>query len=272
MPRINPHLLAELTSRLGVRPARVYALIAAKAGELHLARHHAALALAAEHGININKRSLASEEDRAQLRAALSGRSNVPAPAVAVAQNPPHDIPRGRALKRPAKKRSAGPARKSNSVWVVHGRNLKPIEFSQAIRRTRTAAPYVGEILTAAFDEAAAVVVLLTPDDEARLKSIYVKPSDPAHERVLMGQARANVIFEAGRAFGSHPKSTVLLQIGNLKPFSDTAGVHVVHLSNNPESRRDLANRLEIAGCAIDISGTDWLSEGNFEPAPRRRK
>jgi predicted nucleotide-binding protein len=144
--------------------------------------------------------------------------------------------------------------------------NLQPIEWTQAVRRTRRAAPYVGEVLRAGIDQAAAVVVLLTPDDEARLKRKFQKSSDPAYEKELSGQARPNVIFEAGRAFGSHPNSTVLVQLGQVRPFSNTAGVHVVHLSNDPESRRDLANRLEAAGCAIDDSGSDWLREGDFSP------
>jgi len=141
---------------------------------------------------------------------------------------------------------------------------LQPIEWSQAVKATKKGAPYVGEVLIAAFRKAAAVVVLLTPDDEARLRKTLQKPTDPRFEKVLTGQARPNVIFEAGRAFGSHPDSTILVQLGETRPFSDTAGVHAIRLSNTAEPRRDLASRLEAAGCAIDISGTDWLSAGDF--------
>jgi hypothetical protein len=144
---------------------------------------------------------------------------------------------------------------------------LQPIEWTQAVKETKKAAPYVGEVLAAAFRRAAAVIVLLTPDDEARLRKRFLKPSDKAHERELTGQARLNVIFEAGRAFASHPDSTILVQLGEVRPFTDTAGLHVVHLTNAPESRRDIASRLETAGCAIDTSGTDWLSAGDFDAA-----
>ena len=47
---------------------------------------------------------------------------------------------------------------------------LKPLEFSKARELTGKPMPYVKEILDAAFAHAQAVVVLLTPDDEARLR------------------------------------------------------------------------------------------------------
>jgi predicted nucleotide-binding protein len=166
-------------------------------------------------------------------------------------------------------------------VFVVHGRDqgqrnamfrflrsldLQPIEWGRAVQATRQAAPYIGEILERAFQDAVAVVVLLTPDDQARLRASLLKSSDPAYEGTLTGQGRPNVLFEAGMAFGSHPRSTVLVQVGDLRPFSDIGGRHVIKLSNRPESRQELANRLEAAGCDVDTSGTDWLSEGDFSP------
>jgi predicted nucleotide-binding protein len=162
---------------------------------------------------------------------------------------------------------------------VVHGRDrdkrnamfrflraigLEPIEWSRAVQATRQAAPYIGEILDRAFQDAVAVVVLLTPDDQARLKASLRRNSDPPYESTLTGQARPNVLFEAGMVFGSHPRSTVLVEVGNLRPFTDIGGRHVIHLTNRPESRQELATRLEAAGCDVDTEGTDWLSEGDF--------
>jgi predicted nucleotide-binding protein len=141
---------------------------------------------------------------------------------------------------------------------------LRPLEWNQVIKRTGQASPYVGTILETAFREAAAVVVLLTPDDEARLKPAYVTSSDPQHERRLTGQARANVLFEAGMAFGKDPNSTVLAQLGHVRPFSDVGGRHVVHLSNEPTSRQELVTKLANAGCNVDTSGSDWLTIGDF--------
>ena len=65
-------------------------------------------------------------------------------------------------------------------------------------------------------------------------------------------------------AFGGNPNSTVLVQFGQIRPFSDIAGRHVVHLDNSAERRRELATKLANAGCDVDLSGLDWLSEGDF--------
>ncbi len=170
------------------------------------------------------------------------------------------------------------------SVFVVHGRNdalrvslftflralkLEPLEFSQAIRDTGKAAPYVGEILDSAFQQAQAVVVLLSPDDEVRLSEALWGPSEATIERTLQRQARPNVLFEAGMAFGTHADRTVLVEVGHVKPFSDLGGRHVVRLDDTPQKRQDLADRLELAGCPVDLSGHDWMTAGSFVvPAP----
>jgi predicted nucleotide-binding protein len=133
-----------------------------------------------------------------------------------------------------------------------------------AIKMTRGGAPYVGTILETVFREAVAVVVLLTPDDEARLRRPFRRAKDPLHETQLTGQARPNVLFEAGMALGRKPESTVIVQIGEVRPFSDIGGRHVVHLANTPTSRQELATKLANAGCNVDTSGTDWLSTGDF--------
>jgi predicted nucleotide-binding protein len=82
-------------------------------------------------------------------------------------------------------------------VWLVHGRNTKaanelrkllqalglnPLEWNHAVGRTREGAPYVGTVLEKGIGGAAATVVLLTPDDEARLRAPYRTSSDPSHE------------------------------------------------------------------------------------------
>ena len=125
-------------------------------------------------------------------------------------------------------------------------------------------APYVQEILNAAFSKARAIVVLLTPDDLAQLRLDLLSPSDKPYERVLTGQARPNVLFEAGMAFATHPDRTVLLQLGNVREFSDVAGRHVVHMSNEYAKRQELATKLGNAGCDVDRSGTEWVSAGDF--------
>jgi len=169
----------------------------------------------------------------------------------------------------------------SRKVFVIHGRDsrlrrgmfdflraigLDPIEWSTAVTLVRKASPYVGEILGAAFKHAQAVVALLTPDDEARLRSDLVTEDDPPYERWLTGQARPNVLFEAGMAFATHPDNTVLVQIGSVRPFSDVAGRHVVRMDNSTSKRKDLAQRLQSAGCSVNLGGEDWLTTGDMAP------
>jgi predicted nucleotide-binding protein len=282
MSRVSPALLAKIESKRGISKARAYELIAAKARQLMVDRHLAALAVAADIGINVNKKAYASSEDRVALASALRGGTNHSAPSTPATEDSPR--PRERSKKARTDNR---PRRKSNSVMVVYGRNMRlsgamfsflrsiglvPIEWSQALRKTRKAAPYVGEVLNTIFRTAAAVVVLLTPDDEARLKPEFRKQTDPSYEKELTGQARPNVLFEAGRAFGSHPDSTVLVQVGVVRPFSDTAGIHVANLTNRVESRKELADKLEAAGCAVDLTGTAWMTEGNFDLGPGHRR
>jgi len=277
---IDPKLLKRLEKKLGFSKRRLYEIIADKVNATALPRHLAALQLAAEHGINISR--FASDDDLAVLRQAaqpgLSSFQTVTPPDTAQSKK--------RTRKKSAKK---GPAsakanrRRGNTVFVVHGRNerltralfsflravrLNPMEWIEAIRLTGKPNPFIADTLDTAFREAAAVVVLLTPDDEARLKPEFVKPQDPEWEKQLTGQARPNVLFEAGMALGRNPDSTVLVQIGTVRKFSDISGMHVVHLSASPESRQEFITKLANAGCNVNTSGTHWLSEGDFSLPP----
>ncbi|MDE0087814.1 MAG: nucleotide-binding protein, partial [Candidatus Poribacteria bacterium] len=158
-------------------------------------------------------------------------------------------------------------------VFVVHGRNeelrramftflrsigLEPIEWNEAVQWTESGSPHVDEILNVAFNRAQAIVVLMTPDDEAKLRYEFQSENDPPHEKDLTPQARANVIFEAGMALGRDPNRTVLVEIGRLRPFSDIAGRHTIRLDNSTEKRQALAMRLQTAGCPVNLDGIDW--------------
>ena len=167
-------------------------------------------------------------------------------------------------------------------VFVVHGRNsvardalfdflravgLHPLEWSEAVGATGSASPYIGEILDAAFDVAQAVVVLLTPDDEARLRQQFWEESESPYEAMAGSQPRSNVLFEAGMAMGRDARRTVLVELGMLRPFSDIAGRHTIRLDDTSQRRQDLAQRLQRAGCSVNMEGTDWHSAGDFQAA-----
>lgn len=167
------------------------------------------------------------------------------------------------------------------AVFVIYGRNdparaamfdfltalgLEPLTWEKLLAATGEAAPYVGNVLAAGFKVAQAVVVLLTPDDEARLRPGLQHGRDPLYEKDLTLQARPNVLFEAGMALMSHPTRTVLVELGQLRPFSDVAGRHTIRMNDSVEQRRALAGRLQTAGCPVSLGG-DWRYAGNFAAA-----
>lgn len=167
----------------------------------------------------------------------------------------------------------------TKKVFIVHGRDtrlrddffsflralgLQPIEWSEALKLTGKATPYTGEALESAFKNAQAVIVLLSPDDEVRLSPDLWKDNEDENEKEIRLQARPNVLFEAGMAFGTHHERTLLIEIEPLKSFSDVAGRHVVRLSDSPETRNEIAERLRTAGCDVSTIGSDWLTTGNF--------
>ena len=171
------------------------------------------------------------------------------------------------------------PARDAHEVFVVHGRNnrardamftflrtidLTPLEWNVSREGTGKPSPYIGEILQVAFSRAHAVVVLLTPDDDVWLKPEFQTDSDPPHETQLTGQARPNVLFEAGMAMGSQPDRVVLVELGNLRPFTDIAGLHIVRMDGSTQRRQELAQKLRTAGCPVNLNGEDWHTAGDF--------
>jgi len=272
MPKINQALLDRLVSKLGVGKAQVYSRIQQIVNKTMLDRHLAALKLASDNSINILKYS--TSEERALIRGAMnlngadSGREMTT------------EVADGAVKRRIKPKKSVRTQRpKENSVFVVHGRNealrrsmfdflralgLKPLEWEKAVLLTKGTNPYIGEILDVAMQKVGAVVVLFSPDDEARLKPQFLSKSDRSAEKQLRGQPRPNVLFEAGLALGRHPEKTIVVEVGGLRKFSDIAGKHVVRLTNDYAARNDLANRLDGLGCKVDKQGTDWTKTGDF--------
>lgn len=167
----------------------------------------------------------------------------------------------------------------SSNVFVVFGRNelakreiyaflraigMSIVEWERAVAETNSGSPFVGEILDAAFRISNAVVVLLTGDDEARLRSEYCGENEVEYEKVLTAQPRQNTLFEAGMAFGLQPRRTILVEIGSLRPFSDVSGRYSIRLDNTAAKRNELAQRLKSIGCPVKLEGSDWLFAGNF--------
>jgi predicted nucleotide-binding protein len=273
MPKINQHLLDRLAGRLRVTKARIYTLIQTISAKNRVPRHLGALLLAGDNGISLQK--YASAQDLAELRGIPN---HVPVAVNAAAATP---SPPKAALK---KGKGAKLAKtKENTVFVVHGRDaklrdsmyellgalgLKPQEWGHAIRaaRGRGGNPYVSDAVTKIMEQAQAIVVMLSPDDEVKLKDQFVGTTEKASEGKLRGQARPNVIFETGIAIGTHHRKTVIVQVGEVKPFTDIGGMHILHLTGSDNSRHEFANRLEDLNCKINRDGDHWLRAGDFMP------
>ena len=272
---IDQRLLERLETKLGLSRPTIYRRIAERGRTLVLPPEQAAIALALESKVSV--RGIASAEDLTAVRGAAATR----APSMG-AQAAPALTPAA-PKKTTTRRKTTTRKRKGRKVFVVHGRDstlrnslfgflralgLDPIEWSKAVKATKKGAPYIGKVLDRAFKDASAVVVLLTPDDQARLKKKLARKSDPQWETTLTGQARPNVLFEAGMAFGRHEDSTILVQVGDTRDFSDIGGRHVIRLHDGVEARQQLAERLDSAGCRVDTSGTDWFSAGTFGGHP----
>jgi predicted nucleotide-binding protein len=214
-------------------------------------------------------RSLAAEEP---------GQAQAPAPA----------DPALRGLSRPEQARApldgTGLQRR---VFVVHGRDtalagafrallraagLEPLEWETLVQGTGTAAPYLGQVVAQAPHLAQATLVLLSPDDIVELHSDLFKDNDHPHERARSGQARPNVLFELGLALMAYPKSTVVVEVGQMRPIGDLAGLNVIRFDGSATAKRKVLSRLELAGCVIDWPRADWLDAGGFDDLDSYRR
>jgi predicted nucleotide-binding protein len=167
----------------------------------------------------------------------------------------------------------------ARDVFVIHGRDeqarralwgflqaidLHPLDWEEVVRRTGKPSPYMGEVLAQAFEHNQAAIVLLTPDDGASLHTSLRGLAEPSYETTVTGQARPNVLLEAGMALGLQRDRTVVIEIGQLRPVSDMAGLNVIRFNGTVESLHKIAQRLEGAGCAVNTKGTDWLDVTRF--------
>lgn len=165
------------------------------------------------------------------------------------------------------------------SVFIVRGRDadvhaslasflkaldLRVITWEAAAQLAGGGSPQTLDIVRAGIAAADAVVVLLTPDDEGRVKAEFSEVTDDPREASLTGQARQNVVFEAGWALATKPNSVILVKIGDVRQLSDIHGLNYVSLTNDISSRRTLIGRLRSSGLAVDAENDDWRSAGSF--------
>ena len=166
--------------------------------------------------------------------------------------------------------------RDPSRVFIVSGRDtrpvkvveqfllyigLRPIEWSTAREWTGKSQPTTFEIVEAGMAGAGAVIVIFSPDDEARLRPKFT-PGDEDDEP-LTGQARQNVILEAGLAFGLDRQRTIFVRSERTRPISDVDGFNFVSLDGSTDRRRDLYKRLKGAGAQVASLDDIDLSNGH---------
>lgn len=169
---------------------------------------------------------------------------------------------------------NAGINRSSDKVFIVHGRDMRPVDvlkkyllflglhmipWSEAVKLTGKSQPHTFDIVKAGMDHAAAIIVIFSPDDLARVKDEFSSPDSP--DRNLQGQARQNVILEAGMAYALAPERTIFLKSAETREISDISGFNWVKLNGAWDSRADLKNRLDKAGAKLSPAGTNLADD-----------
>jgi len=275
MPKYNPIVIEKIVEKTGLSRPTIYRKINEAEHRLGVEGNTAALQVAIDHRVPIKRISTSQERTEVAKHRIRTASERV------IIQNPPN----GNKHQRPRK--LASPEKKTNpkQVFLIHGRNsklnssinsflrsisLQPVEFSSAIHSTirklkSGGNPYIGDILDVTFQRVKVLIVLFSPDDEVQLRKQLWSKSEKRIEKKLTPQARPNVIFEAGLAYGRYPEKTLFLAVGKTKQFSDIAGRHMLHLDNSTTKRRDFANRLAAMGCEVDLGGDDWESVGEFQ-------
>jgi len=220
----------------------------------------------------LNPRGVTLTEDGYTLPPhAAEGGSVRPAPEVPVVNTPSDSAGTADQQSRPAPAVDLQPAAESGSaprdarkVFVVHGRDhravdvleqflqylgLEAMAWSDAVALTGETQPHTYTVVKAGMTACAAVVVLFSPDDLARAKDEFTEEGDP--DRKPQGQARQNVLLEAGMAFALESDRTIFVKSAPTREISDIAGFNWVSLDGRWDSRADLKGRLTQAGAKV---------------------
>lgn len=165
-------------------------------------------------------------------------------------------------------------------IFVIHGRNLKarkemgiflralglePMNFAD-LRAEMGGTPTIADIVEEGMNRAQGVVALFTPDEYAALRP-ELRSEKEEEDALARWQARPNVIFEAGMAFGRDRDRVVFVLIGDPKLFTDVAGIHVLRPTNDPLGDRQVLRNTLKKGmrCAVSDDSNDWMDHGDFE-------
>ncbi|MFL6115479.1 MAG: TIR domain-containing protein [Catenulispora sp.] len=210
--------------------------------------------------ISVGNSGMLTQGDRSPIRASPEGKATRESDA-AQAEAPP-----------------AGPD-KTRNVFVVHGRDqqvaeamfgllrtldLVPLDWEQLVAATGHAVPFLGDVVHQAPEQAQAALVLLTADDIVTLHPELHTSSEPFYEVNQACQPRPNVLIELGMVLAVYPKRTVVVEVGAIRPIADIAGRNVIRFDGSDLAVWKLAERLKVAGCAVDDGGLKRVDTAAF--------
>lgn len=164
-------------------------------------------------------------------------------------------------------------------VFLIHGRNDAAQKEMRTFLRSLglIARPFddirhglpgnatIMDVIQAGMKESQGVIALFTADEFASLRPDFRGPNEQPRE-AMRWQARPNVIFEAGLAYGLAPDRFVFVLLGDVELFSDVSGIHFYRISNDP--RRRFALRQFLAngmGCDVEHQSSEWQEAGDFD-------
>lgn len=169
---------------------------------------------------------------------------------------------------------------RARSVFVVHGRDdqvrremyellrrldLRPKEWEDLVRATGQPSPFLGDVVAGAPAQAQAALVLLTPDDVVTLHPDLRGHSEPDYETAPVCQPRPNVLIELGMVLMAYPERTLIVEVGGLRPIADIAGRNVIRFDGSETALGKIVERLKLAGCAVNDTGSDWRHTYPFQ-------
>ncbi|MFM9920442.1 TIR domain-containing protein [Lacisediminihabitans sp. H27-G8] len=147
---------------------------------------------------------------------------------------------------------------------LLNALDLRIITWDDAARGVGDGTPHTLDIVRAGIGMADAVIVLMTPDDLGQVKAEFGDPTDSPTEASPGGQARQNVVFEAGWAMALNQRIVILVRVGDVRRISDIDGLNYVHLTGDISSRRALITRLRNVDVAVNAEGDEWRIAGTF--------
>ncbi len=168
----------------------------------------------------------------------------------------------------------------SARVFVIHGRDLdavgelesflkrlglRHVRFEDVADSLRSNA-FIADIVVEGIRNADIVIGLFTPDEAAALYDYdgqYV-------EATARWQARPNVLFEAGVAWGIGREKVILATLGaDVELYSDADGIHILRLDQEKGRRSMITNIENILGRRLDT--LEGYQEANFSQVTRKR-